>query len=165
MRLNRKGEEPEIPTASMADIAFLLIIFFMVTAVFSATKGLELKLPSDEEQENRQVEEEEAVFIHVYGDYLLVDCKPMEVDDILPYLEPKLVRDAQKHVILYTDSEAPYSRMIEVYDELAKSKGTEKNPSEWPFEVKNISIPTQSEVQNFIEIFGVNPFETHCDGQ
>ena len=149
----------------MADIAFLLIIFFMVTAVFSATKGLELKLPSDDEQENRQVEEEEAVFIHVYGDYLLVDCKPMEVSDILPYLEPKLVRDAQKHVILYTDSEAPYARMIEVYDELAKSKGTDLDPSEWPFEVKNISIPTQSEVQNFIEIFGVNPFETHCDGQ
>lgn len=162
MKLKRNDEEPEIPTASMADIAFLLIIFFMVTAVFSATKGLELKLPNDEDQKDRQVEEEEAVFIHVYGDYLLVDCKPMEVSDILPYLEPKLVRDAQKHVILYTDSEAPYSRMIEVYDKLAETKGVD-NP--WPFTVKNISIPTQSEVQNFIEIFGANPFETHCDGK
>ncbi len=162
MKLQRKDQEPEIPTASMADIAFLLIIFFMVTAVFSATKGLELKLPNDEEQKNLDTEQEEAVFIHVYGDYLLVDCKPMEVQDILPYLEPKLVRDAQKHVILYTDSEAKYERMIEVYDELAKTKGDE-NP--YPFEVKNISIPTQSEVQNYIEIFGANPFETHCDGQ
>jgi biopolymer transport protein ExbD len=130
--------------------------------VFSATKGLELKLPNDEDEENRQVEEEEAVFIHVYEDYLLVDCKPMEVSGILPYLEPKLTRDAQKHVILYTDSEAKYERMIEVYDELAKTKG-EDNP--YPFTVKNISIPTQSEVQNFIEIFGVNPFETHCEGK
>ncbi len=159
MKLDRKSEAPEIPTASMADIAFLLIIFFMVTAVFSATKGLELKLPSDDEQEQREVEEEEAVFIHVYGDHLLVDCKPMEVADILPYLQPKLIRDAQKHVILYTDSEAKYGRMIEVYDELAKTKVAE-NP--YPFTVKNISIPTQSEVQNFIEIFGSNPFETHC---
>jgi len=162
MKLKRKDEEPEIPTASMADIAFLLIIFFMVTAVFSATKGLELKLPNDEEQEQLDTEQEEAVFIHVYGDYLLVDCKPLEVEDILPYLEPKLVRDAQKHVILYTDSEAKYERMIEVYDELAKTKG-EDNP--YPFTVKNISIPTQSEVQNYIEIFGANPFETHCQGQ
>ena len=162
MKLQRKDQEPEIPTASMADIAFLLIIFFMVTAVFSATKGLELKLPNDEEQKNLDTEQEEAVFIHVYGDYLLVDCKPMEVQDILPYLEPKLVRDAQKHVILYTDSEAKYGRMIEVYDELAMTKGDE-NP--YPFTVKNISIPTQSEVQNYIEIFGANPFETHCDGQ
>ncbi len=161
MKLNRKEEEPEIPTASMADIAFLLIIFFMVTAVFSATKGLELKLPSDED-ESKKTEREEAVFIHVYADHLLVDCKPMEVSDILPYLEPKLTRDAQKHVILYTDSEAPYSRMIEVYDELAKTKGTPAEPSEWPFEVKNIAIPTQSEVQGYIEIFGENPFETIC---
>ena len=162
MKLDRKEAEPEIPTASMADIAFLLIIFFMVTAVFSATKGLELKLPNDEDEQKTQVEEEEAVFIHVYGDHLLVDCKPMEVADILPYLEPKLTRDAQKHVILYTDSDAPYSRMVEVYDELAQTKGDD---SAWPFEVKNISIPTQSEVQGYIEIFGSNPFETHCQGQ
>ena len=160
MKLNRKEEEPEIPTASMADITFLLIIFFMVTAVFSATKGLELKLPSDDDEQQKQVEEEEAVFIHVYGDQLLVDCKPMEISDILPYLEPKLTRDAQKHVILYTDSDAPYSRMVDVYDELAKTKGDD---SPWPFQVKNISIPTQSEVKGYIEIFGANPFETHCE--
>jgi biopolymer transport protein ExbD len=40
-----------IPTSSMADIAFLLIIFFMVTAVFSATKGLEMRLPPDDEED------------------------------------------------------------------------------------------------------------------
>jgi biopolymer transport protein ExbD len=162
MKLERRENAPEIPTSSMADIAFLLIIFFMVTAVFSATKGLELKLPNDEDESQKQVEEEEAVFIHVYGDQLLVDCKPMEVADILPYLEPKLTRDAEKHVILYTDSDAPYSRMVAVYDELAQTKGKD---SAWPFEVKNISIPTQSEVQGYIEIFGENPFETHCQGQ
>ena len=33
MKLKRRAEEPEIPTSSMADIAFLLIIFFMVTTV------------------------------------------------------------------------------------------------------------------------------------
>ena len=31
----------EIPTSSMADIAFLLIIFFMLTAVFATTEGLQ----------------------------------------------------------------------------------------------------------------------------
>jgi biopolymer transport protein ExbD len=167
MKFDRKTTtEAEIPTASMADIAFLLIIFFMVTTVFSATKGLELALPSDEKQD-APAEAEEAVFIHVYADQLLVDCKPMEPAGILPYLEPKLTRDAQKHVILYTDSEAPYKKMIEVYDALAEAKdiydentGENKNP--WPFEVKNISIPTQSEVQDYIALFGQNPFETHC---
>ena len=34
MKLRRPKDEPEIPTASMADIAFLLIVFFMLTSHF-----------------------------------------------------------------------------------------------------------------------------------
>ncbi|NIN71116.1 MAG: hypothetical protein GTO46_04100, partial [Gemmatimonadetes bacterium] len=84
------------------------IIFFMVTAVFSATKGLEFELPSDEEQQ-RETEQEEAVFIKIAPDgSILVDCKAMEHEEILDYLEPKLTRDAEKPVILYTDAYAPY---------------------------------------------------------
>ena len=66
MKLPRKETVSEIPTSSMADIAFLLIIFFMVTAVFSATRGLDFKLPQDDE--NKQTEVEEAVFIKVNPD-------------------------------------------------------------------------------------------------
>ena len=46
--------------------------------------------------------------------------------------------------------------MISVYDVLAQAKETRE------FEVKNISVPTQSEVQEYIELFGLNPFEQHC---
>jgi len=161
-KFGRTETTSEIPTSSMADIAFLLIIFFMVTTVFSTTKGLELSLPTDKDEEAQSTEREEAVFIHVYGDHILVDCKPMAAEDILPYLEPKLTRDAQKHVILYTDSEAPYQAMVQVYDVLAETKPDVDGYSAWPFEVKNISIPTQSEVQEYTVLFGQNPFETHC---
>jgi biopolymer transport protein ExbD len=156
--VSRVRTESEIPTSSMADIAFLLIIFFMVTTVFSATKGLELTLPTDED-DSKPAEEEEAVFIHVYDEYITVDCEQMEVDGILPYLEPILTVNATKPVILYTDAEAEYADMVRVYDVLAETK-IEDSP--WPFKVKNISIPTQSEVQEYIGLFGANPFETHC---
>ena len=100
MKLAKKKESPEIPTSSMADIAFLLIIFFMVTAVFSATKGLEFALPKEENQPP-DTETEEAVFIKVIPDgSLSVDCKPMELDGILDYLEPKLERFPDKPVYL-----------------------------------------------------------------
>ena len=80
MKLERKPENAEIPTSSMADIAFLLIIFFMVTAVFSATKGLEFKLPKDDDKS--PPEEEEAVFVKVEADgSFTVDCKTMELTD------------------------------------------------------------------------------------
>ena len=159
MKMARKDPPAEIPTSSMADIAFLLIIFFMVTAVFSATKGLEFTLPSNDD-DNRQAESEEAVFIKVAADgSVSVDCKPMGIDEILAYLEPKLTRDAEKPVILYTDPFASYQSMISVYDVLAKP-----DVEEWDWKVKNISVPTQSEVADYIEIFGVNPFEVQCDG-
>ena len=36
---------PEIPTSSMADIAFLLIVFFLVSTTMNQDKGLSLHLP------------------------------------------------------------------------------------------------------------------------
>lgn len=45
---NRVGGE--IPTSSMADIAFLLLIFFLVTTVFEEEKGLQIVLPEAQEQ-------------------------------------------------------------------------------------------------------------------
>jgi biopolymer transport protein ExbD len=155
MKLKRDRDPVVIPTSSMADIAFLLIIFFMVTTVFSATKCLEFKLPK--EDDSTPPESEEAVFIKVYPDSsITVDCKPMGHEQILDYLEPKLTRNPEKPVILYTDADAPYSGMIAVYDALALANDTRG------FKVKNISVPTQSEVQDYIELFGVNPFEQTC---
>ena len=155
MKLKRRESESEIPTSSMADIAFLLIIFFMVTAVFSATKGLEFKLPKDDD---KPPESEEAVFVKVAADgSVSVDCRPMELEEILPYLEPKLLRNPEKPVILYTDASATYQSMISVYDVLGSA--TEK---EHGYKVKNIAVPTQSEVQDYIQLFGFNPFESQC---
>jgi biopolymer transport protein ExbD len=50
--LNQKKSKvsDEIPTASMADIAFLLLIFFLVTTVFPKDKGLEVVLPAEGEE-------------------------------------------------------------------------------------------------------------------
>ncbi len=171
MKVGRSKDAPaEIPTSSMADIAFLLIIFFMVTAVFSATKGLEFNLPSKED-DSKPPETEEAVFIKVAADgSVSVDCKPMEIGDILGYLEPKLTRDAQKPVILYTDPYATYQSMISVYDvlvvperedNLARDEG---RPVKYGWKVSNISVPTQTEIQDYIGIFGYNPFEAQCQG-
>ena len=157
MRLPRRPSDSEIPTSSMADIAFLLIIFFMVTAVFSATKGLEFKLPKDD---NKPPEVEEAVFVKVdAAGAITVDCRPMDLDEILPYLEPKLLRNPEKPVILYTNAAALYQAMISVYDVLGSARVDTHG-----FKVKNISVPTQSEVQEYITLFGLNPFESQCAG-
>jgi biopolymer transport protein ExbD len=45
----KKRVSGEIPTSSMADIAFLLLVFFLVTTVFDEEKGLQIVLPAPQD--------------------------------------------------------------------------------------------------------------------
>ncbi len=49
---NKKSKvSDEVPTSSMADIAFLLLVFFLVTTVFPKDKGLAIVLPEEAEEQ------------------------------------------------------------------------------------------------------------------
>ncbi|MFQ5744821.1 MAG: ExbD/TolR family protein [Acidobacteriota bacterium] len=135
MKLKKERGKPEIPTASMADIAFLLIVFFMVTSVFSVTRGLEFQLPKPQEQAEQTPEEAVHIRIEPSGaDCLfIVDDTQMALSDIAIYLQPKLGRNPNKFVIIDPAGTAPYKCMVDVFDELKQA------------DVKNISIPTEAE--------------------
>jgi biopolymer transport protein ExbD len=142
MKFGREKVTDEIPTSSMADIAFLLIIYFMVTTTFAATRGIDFALPKDEDNPP-MIEKEESVLIEIGGTgNLIVDGQPMQLGDILEYLKPKLERNPNKPVIIRPEPSAPYGAMVRVFDELRR--GAENG-----VEVKNISIPTQREIEQF----------------
>lgn len=65
MKFKRKTQEAEIPTASMADIAFLLIIFFMVTTTFSINKGFDFGVPPKEQEATTESESRPALTVIV----------------------------------------------------------------------------------------------------
>ena len=144
MKLDRDSKvSDEIPTSTMADIAFLLIIYFMITTTFAATQGLDFQLPKDED-ETPTVEKEESVLIEIRpSGQLIVDQQPMELGEILSYLEPKLERNPMKPVIIRPDSSAPYGHMVEVFDELRQAE------DKIGMQIRNISIPTQREIEAF----------------
>lgn len=144
MKLQRDTKiSDEIPTASMADIAFLLIIYFMITTTFAATQGLDFQLPK-EQDETPLVEKEESVLIEIEpSGQILVDAQPMALEDILEYLKPKLERNPLKPVIIRPDPDAPYGYMVDVFDELRQAE------DKIGVQVRNISIPTQREIEAF----------------
>ena len=53
LRRSKRSLAPVIPTASMADIAFLLIVFFMVTTAYSLDRT-PMELPETREQQQTQ---------------------------------------------------------------------------------------------------------------
>ena len=137
MKISRRTLPAEIPTASMADVAFLLIIFFLVASFYSVTRGIQFSLPKHDEAA-LTAEPEAAVLIEIESTgALLVDNKPMQLDQIRGYVEPKLQQNPAKSVILQTALEAPYQAMTDVFDELRQAG------------VQNLVIPTSSELQTY----------------
>jgi biopolymer transport protein ExbD len=119
----------------MADVAFLLIIFFLVASFYSVTRGIQFSLPKHDEAA-LTAEPEAAVLIEIESNgSLTVDSKPMALADINGYLLPRLRRNPTKSVILQTSLEAPYQAMTDVFDELRLAG------------VQNLVIPTNTELQ------------------
>jgi biopolymer transport protein ExbD len=77
---------PEIPTASMADIAFMLLIFFLVATTMDVDSGLSRILPPmpEEQQKNEQEIRDRDVFqVRVNArDMLLVENQPEEIQNL-----------------------------------------------------------------------------------
>jgi biopolymer transport protein ExbD len=137
MKIRRREIPVEIPTASMADVAFLLIIFFLVASFYSVTRGIQFSLPKHDEAA-LTAEPEAAVLIEIASDSsLTVDDRPMALAELQRYIAPRLQRNPTKSVILQTSLEAPYQAMTDVFDELRQVG------------VQNIVIPTSRELEMY----------------
>jgi biopolymer transport protein ExbD len=79
-----KRSAPEVNAGSMADIAFLLLIFFLVTTTIEKDSGLNRKLPPIEENEEDVVIKQKNIFTVLLNgkDQLLVEEELMEIKDL-----------------------------------------------------------------------------------
>lgn len=147
MKINQKREEPEIPTASMADIAFLLIVFFMLTTVFSANKGMEHILPPKEDSDEA-IEPEDAIYIHIFPDrQFSMDQKTFaieQVDQVYEYVNSKVQQNAKKPIIVHTNPEAQYGDMVSVLNQLKLLEAHMEQPLA-------ITIPSKEEAARYSE--------------
>ena len=75
---------PEVNAGSMADIAFLLLIFFLVTTTMEKDKGISRQLPPIQEIEEEVIIKDKNLFIVLVNknDDLLVEDEPMELKDL-----------------------------------------------------------------------------------
>lgn len=125
MALMKKKNRPsgEIPTSSMADIAFLLLIFFLVTTVFDEEKGLQMVLP--EQASEVEVSPKNILFLMVQPDGVVVirrgespQEQPARANEVSAIWRQESAQNPNLVAAVKTAPSAPYRFMIDVLDQL-----------------------------------------------
>jgi biopolymer transport protein ExbD len=101
----------------MADIAFLLIIFFMVTTIFKLEEGLAITLPRSTAGEKIPREKIAHIWID-RGGTISIDDLIVTVNDIEPMMRMKVEENPALIVSFNTDEKAPYRVVNEAMDRL-----------------------------------------------
>lgn len=121
MNLNRSTKkEPYIPTSSMGDIAFLLLVFFMVTVVFTDESGLVVKLPRAEAGEEGLREMISNVYINEAG-LISIDDMIVRADDVSSIMIRKINENPFMIVAFKTDKFTPYGVVSDVMEGLKEA--------------------------------------------
>lgn len=124
MLKKRPKEDVEIPSASMADIAFLLLIFFLVATTIDVDKGLRLVLPpTDIEQQEINRKNITNILINDQGQVLL-DNEIVNVRDVGRIIRTKIAENPLLIVSLKTTRGTKYAVYIGVLDQLKRAKAT-----------------------------------------
>lgn len=111
--------------ASMTDVIFLLLIFFMVTSTFVFPTALEITLPQSSEQ--TAIKPSTRVYIdksrQIYVSFDNQEPQPVELDQLRAFLiagntsaTPSVTASVQPFIALYADEEVPYGDLMKVLD-------------------------------------------------
>ena len=110
-----------IPTASMADIAMLLLIFFLSTTIIQSHDSSQVRLPGATAGES--LLEETAIRVSLSrGGAVTLNDAPIALVDVGPVLGDKLARNPELLVSLHADARAPYETVALLIEELKSAR-------------------------------------------
>jgi biopolymer transport protein ExbD len=178
MKLKKKKANPFIPQDSMADIAFLLIIFFMLTTTFSVNKGFDFGIPpleaSTEQGESRPAL---TIIVDSMGDpgrnYRVIvvdeqgnqqDLNKANIKELFTYVEQifEEVKAQQPDtwyklpVYILVRQQAPFEGFVDVWEEVQKIEEKYKNQIPEEDEAKKklaTHIPHVNQVEEIISTY------------
>mgnify|MGYP003572436283 FL=1 len=110
----------EVPTSSLADIAFLLLIFFMVTTVFQADRDRPIEWPEAEAAEKIDEKQKNIMNIWMARDgRIFINDQAYPMDDVSAVVAPLYAASDRALVIsIRGDREVPYLYMDLLQKEL-----------------------------------------------
>ncbi|WP_166820417.1 ExbD/TolR family protein [Thalassoroseus pseudoceratinae] len=142
MRIRRRNKLlVESPASATGDIAFNLIVFFLVCASVQPEGGKEQNIPGSETVE--QQNEQENLEVRIKRTVLLYNGDPIQPETLRPALTNKFSAartPEEKLVVVSYDNDAPWSRYVEVSEIIDTAGGTVVLQTE---EEKEVDIPAE----------------------
>lgn len=131
IKKTRQREDPEVGGAGMADIAFLLLIFFLLVTTIDVDTGIGLQLPPapEENQDPPPIKERNLLNILVNAQgMVLIDEEPTQVSQVKQKIkdfvtnrgqDPNLSDSPDKAIVsIKTQRQTPYKTYINMLDEV-----------------------------------------------
>ena len=119
----RRFRGGEIPTSSMADIAFLLLIFFLVTTTIDMDKGLGMVLPADGEEIEINKKNILNCLINSSGKVLL-GGEPVDIRNLSKTVRQKIAENDKLIISVKAHSSSKYEDYVKVIDQLKQANAT-----------------------------------------
>lgn len=159
----RQREEGAIPTASMADIAFLLLIFFLVTTTIDVDTGIGMMLPPklDEDVTPPPIKERNVLKILVNEEgMVLLEDKPSAVElirgEVIKHVMNQGVNPLYSEAIskalisIKTARQTPYNAYVQVLDEVWMAYF-----EMWDSEARQLGYGSYKEYSNEVQATGI----------
>jgi biopolymer transport protein ExbD len=126
LKVRRPVVETEIPSVSMADIAFLLLIFFISTTVLGVEEGLTLFLPPKSTADRRLVSREDVLVLRTdESDQVFADEVPVpDLNGLSTLVAERLRINPEIVVAIENHPRSRYKTMIQVLDEVKEAQAT-----------------------------------------
>ena len=116
----KKERSSEIPTSSLADIAFLLLVFFLVTTTIDVDKGIGLVLPPKGEAKEVSKKNITNLLINEEGS-VMIDEQITDIRNIKNIIRDKIAQNPNIIVSVKTDERKKYQYYIQVLDQLKQA--------------------------------------------
>jgi biopolymer transport protein ExbD len=113
----------EIPASSLADIAFLLLIFFMVTTVFQADRDRPIEWTEAEAAQKIDEKQKNILMIWMERDgSIYMNDQPIPMENVATIVAPLYAASERALVIsIRGDREVPYRFMDQLQSELVRA--------------------------------------------
>ena len=112
--------------ASMTDIIFLLLIFFMVTSTFVFPSALEVNLPQSSQQSTLKptriyIDKDMNMYSTQDDGHTASEPRPLPADQLAGFMQALKQANPEEFVALYADEVVPYGKIVDVLDKGSKA--------------------------------------------